>query len=38
MRGVIVMPVNPKYEQFLQQDFDRLYEMGVDKIRQVYLK
>ncbi len=30
------MPVNPKYEEFLKQDFDSLFSLGVDKMRAIY--
>lgn len=32
------MPLNPKYNEFLKQDFDKMYEMGVDKLRELYFQ
>jgi acetyl esterase len=30
------MSLNPKYEEFLKQDFDSLFSLGVDKMRAIY--
>ncbi len=32
------MPLNPKFENFLKGDFDGLYSLGVDKMREWYAK
>lgn len=32
------MPLNPKFEQYLKQDFDGLYSLGPEKLRVIYAK
>jgi acetyl esterase len=32
------MPLNPKFEKLLKTDFDSIYSLGVDKIREWYAK
>lgn len=30
------MPLNPKFNEYLKQDFDHLYSLGPDKLREIY--
>lgn len=32
------MPLNPKFKQFLETDFDSMYTLGVDQLREWYAK